>query len=115
MSYKFALVNQGVVENIVECQDYEFSEILKPQYEAVINVNNVQVEIGFLWNGSTFSENPKQTEEFDYNRETQQKELEEFKKASYRALDEKYKNDPNSLSPNEKALLDLYRVEFGEL
>ena len=115
MSYKFALINDGIVENIIEAQNYEYIDVIKPQYDAVVPVDNVYVEIGFLWNGAVFSENPKVQENMDYSREIQYNEMEASKKENYAALNEKYKNDPNSLSPDEKAALEAYKIEYGEL
>lgn len=112
MSYKFALINNGLVENIVESQDYEYAENLKPLYDTVLNVNNVYVEIGYLWNGTSFSPNPKVTERMDFSRQQQKDELDKFNRIAYENLLERYNTNPNSLSPDEKEYFEVLKTDL---
>lgn len=51
---KYAIVENGVVINIIKAYD----DFAKSQ-EFIFIEDNIKVDIGYLYNGSTFSENPE--------------------------------------------------------
>ncbi|MVN86930.1 hypothetical protein GO986_09145 [Deinococcus sp. HMF7620] len=50
---RYALINDGVVDNVVECTE-EFADRLRTRYQAVVQTE--EAGPGWTWDGETFSE-----------------------------------------------------------
>lgn len=105
--YKFAIIVNGTVSNIIESDSPETVNILKQYNETVVVINKPEVEIGYLWDGSKLYKNPILQEKENKSLERQMYELQEQKNKSYEELKAK-----ENLTEEEKITLNMLNLEM---
>lgn len=105
--YKFAIITHGIVSNIIEANDYDIINNLKQYNDTVILINNQDVEINYLWDGSKFYKDPILVEKENKIIQRQMAQLAEQKLKLYEELKEK-----ENLTEEEKEILDNLKEEM---
>lgn len=100
---KYALINNNKVENVIVCDSTDFVEMIKSQYQYVEFIgnddNSKDVQMGYIWDGSTFFEDPEIVRQRQILEEKSKEELEKY----IQTLKEK---DPNDLMEEERRFLE---------
>nr|QMP83301.1 MAG: hypothetical protein [Caudoviricetes sp.] len=105
--YKFAIINYGTVSNIIESNDYETINLLKQYNDTVVMVNNQDVEIGYLWDGSKFYKDPILEGKENKAIDRQMSEMFERKRQMYENLKGK-----ENLTPEETESFNILKLDF---
>lgn len=107
--YKFAIISNGTVTNIIESNDYDNINILKQYNEDVVLANNQDIDIGYLWDGSTFSKDPVLEEKERLSIERQTAEMYEQKLSAYNEL-----MSSTSLTAEERTTLEMLKASLNK-
>lgn len=107
--YKFAIISNGTVTNIIESNDYDNINILKQYNEDVVLANNQDIDIGYLWDGSTFSKDPVLAEKERLSVERQTAEMYEQKLSAYNEL-----MSSTSLTAEERTTLEMLKASLNK-
>lgn len=108
---KYALIYNNRVQNVIVVEDSSFLDQIKHQYQHVefigTDTDSKDVQIGYVWDGSTFFEDP----EIVRLRELREQKIAEEKEKYIQKLKEK---NPTELTEQEKAFLDQ-EEKFAEM
>lgn len=105
--YKFAIITNGIVSNIIEANDYDIINNLKQYNDTVVLINNQDAEINYLWDGAKFYKDPLIQEVENKIIEKQMSQLSEQKTKVYEELQGK-----ENLSEEEKEIFDFLKSEL---